>query len=466
MTVIVLLIFGFSAQRLVEPDIWYHLRNGQQIWEYHSFPNVDTYTFGAAGLPWLDYEWLSEVVYFLGFKAWALRGILMVYFGLLALIYAGVYYRACSAGTDYASALLVTLLAVLLAAVSIGPRMLLFGWLCMVGLLLVLDHFQRTGKGLWLLPVLFALWINLHGSWVFGIVVLALTITSGLVEGEWGLVVAHRWTSTELKTLALVFASSVAALFVNPFGFKLVLYPFVSQLKFIRYIQEWLPVDFSKGSGKLALISVLALLVAALFSRRRWRLDEVLLIIFALWMGLSHARFLFFLGLIMVPILAPRLELFPSSGPEHNRPWLNAGILAAMAAWLIFSFPTQVELQQDVNAKFPAAALEFMQRQHIGGRGLNQDWWGGYMEWQTPALKPFTDTRDDIFADNGTFNDYLSAVEIRQPFEVLDKYRIDYALLEPNQPLVYVLNRSPEWRTVYSDKVAVLLARSQPTAGH
>ncbi len=75
-----------------------------------------------------------------------------------------------------------------------APRMLLFGWLCMVGLLLVLDRFRRTGKGLWLLPPLFALWINLHGSWVFGVIVLALTIVSGLVEGEWGLVVARRWS--------------------------------------------------------------------------------------------------------------------------------------------------------------------------------------------------------------------------------------------------------------------------------
>ena len=108
---------------------------------------------------------------------------------------------------------------------SIGPRVLLFGWLCMVGLLLVLDHFQRTGKGLWLLPPLFALWINLHGSWIFGMVVLGLTIAAGLVQGEWGLVVARRWSPQELKKLLLALAASMAALFVNPFGYKLVLLP-------------------------------------------------------------------------------------------------------------------------------------------------------------------------------------------------------------------------------------------------
>ena len=129
-----------------------------------------------------------------------------------------------------------------------APRMLLFGWLCMMGLLLVLDRSQRTGRGLWLLPPLFALWINLHGSWVFGMVVLVLTIASGLVEGEWGLVVARRWTPEELKKLLLALAASLAALFVNPFGYKLVLYPYTLLLRqqgVMQYIEEWQSVDFA-----------------------------------------------------------------------------------------------------------------------------------------------------------------------------------------------------------------------------
>src|ERR1035438_3590657 len=116
-----------------------------------------------------------------------LQGILTVYFAVLVLIYIGVYYRSCRAGADCKDATLATLLAISLGLVSIGPRTLLFGWLCMIGLLLVLDRFQRTRKGLWLLPPLFALWINLHGSWVFGVIVLALTefLRKEKVVGAW-----------------------------------------------------------------------------------------------------------------------------------------------------------------------------------------------------------------------------------------------------------------------------------------
>jgi hypothetical protein len=459
-------IFGFSVKQIAEPDIWWHLRNAAYFFQHHSFPNVDTYSFGAAGSPWLDHEWLSEIPFFLGFKAMGLRGLLAVYFAVLVLIYAGVYYRSCRAGADCKNATVTTLLAIFLGVVSIGPRVLLFGWLCMMALLLVLDSFQSTGKGLWLLPPLFALWINLHGSWVFGVVVLVLAIASGLVEGEWGLVVARRWSLAELRRLLLASAASLAALFVNPFGYKLVLYPFdflFRQPSNMKHIGEWQPVDFSTGNGKLALIMILALLAAGLFSRRRWRLDEVLLTAFALWAALSHARFLFFAGLILVPIFAPRLNLFPPYERELDKPWLNAGIMAAVLGTLIFFFPSAAQLQQKVDDEYPRAALEFMQRQHINGQIFNQDWWGGYMEWNAPALKPFIDGRADIFVYNGTFDDYVKAVLIQSPFEVLDKYKIDYVLLEPAKPPAYLLEHSSAWRPIYSDKVAVLFERA-PTA--
>jgi hypothetical protein len=460
-------IFGFSVRQIAEPDIWWHLRNAAYLFQHHSFPSVDTYSFTAAGSPWMNFEWLSEVPFFLAFKALGLQGLLLVYFSLLVLIYIGVYHRSCRAGADCKDATLVTLLAIFLGVVSIGPRTLLVGWLCMVGLLLVLDRFQRTGKGLWLLPPLFALWINLHGSWIFGVVVLVLTIASGLVEGEWGLVVARRWTSGELKKLLSVFTVSLAALLVNPFGYKMVLYPFdllFRQHGAMQYVQEWQSVDFSTGDGKLALLVILALLAAGLFSRRRWKLDEVLLTAFALWAALSHARFLFFAGLVLVPILAPRLKLFPPYQRELDKPWLNAGIMAAVVGSLIFFFPSAARLQQKVDEQYPTAALQFMQRQQLKGRIFNQYVWGGYMEWNAPELKPFIDGRADIFVYNGVLDDHRKATTIEEPFQILDKYQIDEALLKPEWPLTYLLEHSPAWHMIYSDRVAMLLERAPATA--
>ena len=455
-----------SVRAVGEPDVWWHLRNASSILEHHAIPNIDTYSTGASGAPWLDHEWLSELMLFLGFKAAGLRGLVAVYSAVLVLIFAGVYYRACRAGAECKDAALVTLLAIFLANVSIGPRPLLFGWLCLVAMLILLDRFQRDGRGIWLLPPLFALWINLHGSWVFGMIVFVLIIASGLVEGQWGLVSARRWTAGALKKIALVFLASLAALFVNPFGYKLVMYPFdllFRQTSNLKYIQEWHPVDFSSGSGKVMMVLIFGWLAAALFSQRRWKLDEVLLMAFALWAGLSHVRLLFFTGLIAAPIFAPRLQLCPPYDPEVDKPWLNAFIMAGVVGWILFTFPSSAKLQRQLDEQFPTAALQFMQQQHVNGRIFNTDAWGGYMEWTAPELKPFTDSRADIFVYNGTFDDYVKTMLIQSPFEVLDKYKFDYVLIEPNHPLEYLLRHSPAWRPVYSDKVAVVFERAATT---
>jgi hypothetical protein len=461
-------IFAYSPRGITESDIWWHLRNAQNLWQYHSFSRIDTYSFTASGSPWVNWEWLSELPFFLGFKAFGLQGILAVYFAVLVLIFTGVYYRSYRAGADCKDAAIATLGAICLGGVSIAPRMLLFGWLCMMGLLFVLDHFRRTGKGLWLLPPLFALWINLHGSWVFGVVVLAVTTACGLVEGEWGLVVASRWNRVELKRLALAFAASLAALFVNPFGYKLVVYPFdllFRQQSVMRYIDEWQPVNFGTLNGWLALILIFVLLAAALLSDQRWRLDNVMLTAFALWAALSHVRFMFFAGLITAPILAPHLKLFPPYDRELDKPWLNAAIMTSVVASLFFFFPSTGRLQQKVDEEYPKSALEFMLQHRINGRIFNEYAWGGYMEWHAPSLRPFIDSRADLFVYNGVFENFLKATSIRESFEILNKYRIDHVLVKPKQPLTYLLVHSPAWRLIYSDKVAVLFERVTANAG-
>ena len=460
-------IFRFCKLQFAEPDIWWHLRNARYVLQYHSFPRVDTYSFGAAGSPWLAHEWLSEIVYYLGFKIMGLQGIFVVYFLLIVLIYAGIYYRACRAGADCKDATLVACLAILAGGVSIGPRMLLFGWLCMVGLLLILDHFQRTAKGLWLLPPLFVIWINLHGSWVFGMAVILLTIASGFLEGQWGKVQARRWSRPELCSLLIAGGVSVAGLFVNPFGYHLALYPFdllFRQASNLKHIDEWQPVNFSTKQGWLALILILVLLAAAWFAKHRWRLSEVMLAAFALWFALSHVRLLFFAGIILPSLLAPCLQVFTPYDRSIDRPWLNAAVMASLAGAFFYFFPTQAYLGEKIRAVYPEAAIKFMQRQQIQGRIFNNYGWGGYMEWTAPDLKPFIDGRADIFVYNGTFDDYDEVAGAKRPLEILNKYRFDYVLFNPDTPLAYLLAHSKDWRSMYSDKTAVLYQRVPATA--
>ena len=461
---IALEITWLAGLRMAEADIWFHLRNAHELLTRHSFLRADLYTFTAAGAPLVNFEWLSELPYYFGFHLWDLRGLLFVYVLVLWLIFAGAYYLALQRGAGCGNAALVCMAGVLVASYSFGPRMLHFGWLCLVGVLLVLEHFQRTGKGLWILPPLFALWINLHGSWVFGFAVLGVCVVSGLVQGQLKNIIAERWSPAQFRKLLLASAASVAALFVNPYGYKLVWYPFellYRQRQVQEIAPEWQSVDFHTIWGKLMMLVIFALLAAAWFSPKPWRLSEILLASFALWAALSHLRFLMFAAIILVPILGHRLLLFPARDEtqQHNA-WPNLILTAIIAAVIVWSYPSSTRLHQLIDTQFPRDAVRYMQEKGLSGRLLSAGPFSGYIEFHAPAMKTFADGRLDIFIYSGVINDYFKITSVDRPLELLDKYQVEYVLCPVNKSLSYVLDRSSAWRVIYQDQLVKLYART------
>src|SRR5579863_10632637 len=55
-------VFYEARGFFVDPDVWWHIRIGQDILRTHHWPTVDTYSFTAAGTPWIADGWLGEIV--------------------------------------------------------------------------------------------------------------------------------------------------------------------------------------------------------------------------------------------------------------------------------------------------------------------------------------------------------------------------------------------------------------------
>ena len=462
-SVIALAISVPAYLRIADGDIWVHLRNAKELLARGAFLHADGYTFTSSGAPLINFEWLSELPYYLAFTMWDLRGLLAVYLVLLWLIFGGVYWLAMRRGADPADAALVTMGGAFIGAFSYGPRMFQFGWLCLVALLLVLDYFERTEKGIWTLPLIFGLWINLHGSWVLGFVVLGIYIVCGLITTHSARVFADHWTPHQLRNLLVATAASIAALFVNPYGYKLVWYPFelFSRQTAVReQLTEWQSVDFHTFWGKLGMFMILGLLAAAWFSPKPWPLRDIFLATLAVWSSLTHIRFLLFAGIILVPIIAPRLQLLAYETTPKQRPWLNLVATAIIVAIIAWSYPSEAQLQKIVDTQYPRDALRFIQQKQITGRLFHYYAYGGYIEWFAPNIKTFADPRTDIFVYNGVLDDYLKINGIDESLELLDKYKVDYVLFPVGKHLNYLLDHSSTWRTIYADNVVKLYERS------
>ena len=467
-SILALWVYMGAGRGIWDPDIWWHLRNAEYLLHNLELPRSDMFSFTVAGHPWMNYEWLSEIPYYLAWRAFGLPGIYVLFMLLLQLILLGNFYWAYQASGNLKGSFLVACYSVLLAAVSFGPRTLLFGYVFLLILLLVLWRLRSQGGApLWLLPLLFCLWINTHGSWLLGMIVFGLFIGSGLREGTWGRVEAMRWTPQQLRRLLTAAGASVAALFLNPYGYRLVLYPFEFALRQklnVGHIDEWASVDFHDARGKVVLLFLAILFLGALLSRTRWKFEELTIAGFGLYLGLTHIRFLFLAALLVAPFFVRLLDSLPPYRPEIDRPWLNALICAGILAIMAARFPSRSELQQGVERRFPTSALSYMQSRQLQGRVFNEYVWGGYILWQTPEIKTFIDGRTDIFEYGGVLRDYLDATSLKNSFSVLDKYQIRYVLFPPEAPLAYSLKHNAAWRTVYSDDVAVIFERAEAAA--
>jgi hypothetical protein len=81
---------------------------------------------------------------------------------------------------------------------------------------------------------------------------------------------------------------------------------------------------------------------------------------------------------------------------------------------------------------------------------LDLDYVGGRMDFQ--GKSSFIDSRFDSFEHTGVMKDYRSIMMAQNAFELMDKYRVDHALLRDDLPITYLLEHSPGWTVIQREK--------------
>ena len=459
-------IFVFDSRSIADPDIWWHLRNAEVFVQTHSVVHHDFYSFTATGSRWINEAWLGELPYYFAWRWFGIRGIYLVMLTEVELILLGVFALAYLTSRNVKAAFWASWLAVWLATVSFGPRTLLAGWICLLAELFILTRFREGKDWSWLLPLLFVLWANLHGSWLIGMVLFAVFCASGLLQGEWGRVQVVRWSPAQMRKLVLVGSLSVAGLFLNPYTYHLVLYPFnfaFQQKLNVNHVDEWMSLDFHSVRGKVLFAMLAATIVLALVRKRRWRLDELAFTLIAFYAAVTYSRFLFLAAIVLTPILAKELDFLTPYRRELDRPWLNAVLLVTIVVGCALRFPSREYLMRDTVRQYPVKAMSYLQQFHAQGRVFNDCLWGGYLIWNARHIPVFIDSRIDIYEYNGVFADYLDALGVKNTLEILDKYRIRYVLFKQESQVAYLLMHNPGWKIDYEDGTAVLLERAANT---
>ena len=469
MAVLLIAVALIGAEpRLIDPDTWWHVTVGEQILKTHSWPTSDTYSFTARGAHWIAYEWLGEVFMALAVKAGGLIGLAwfqkVVVIALTLLLY--LYAYLVSGNSKAACIASAAFLPLAPVAFTLRPQT--FGYIFLLLTLICLQRFRQGHENeIWLLPPLFMVWANTHGSFVFGLLVIGVAWITGLVNFRAGGLSGNELPRRQRMKLLLAMLFCILALLVTPYGSQIAANPFemaLAQPLNIANIQEWQPVSLASPVGLYLGVFAVGLFVAQVILGLTYTIEEMLLLLFALYAAFAHLRFAMIFVIFVVPIVAKIFARWvPRYDPAKDKYALNAAIIALVILGLIKFRPTQGSLDAVVAEAYPVHAVEYL-REHPQPTGVfNEYGWGGYLISQLPTQPVFIDGRADLYEYSGVFTDYIVASTAQAPaMGILARHNIRWCLLNRTAALSALLAQSKDWHEVYSDDLSVVFVRSRP----
>lgn len=465
-TVLVATDFWIEKSLRMDPDTWWHMKYGEAILNTGWWPTVDTWSFTAHGMPSMAYEWGGEVLTALAYRLDGLQGLDILLIVLTSIIILLLYYFSWLRCRNAEAAFISTMVLLPVAAMCFTLRPQLLGYCFLLITLICLEHFrQGHRKALLLLPPMFFLWVNIHGSFVLGFMVLGLYWASGLVELSRGGMHTQRWTVRDRICLELTALFCVVVLPITPYGSRLAMVPFTYAFALpdnMAHIQEWQPLNFTLWEAKILLILLLAFVISQICLRLEYRLEELVLFLFISYLTFVHSRFAIIYAIVFGPLAAGIIARWMRPyDPKLDKYAVNAlVILGALGAFAWF-LPSRTALQEHIASEYPVKAVNYLRNHSLPNRMFNEYSFGGYLVWtRAPGHKVFIDGRGDVYERAGVFSAYMDVVNVKaDALAVLQSYQIDSCLVRRDSPIGTLLSGSPNWSQVYKDQLSVIFVR-------
>jgi hypothetical protein len=476
---VALLVVGilvrFAADTIADPDLWGHVRFGQLTMALGGVSRFDPFSYLSAGHPWINHEWLSEVVFARVWDASHTPGLVALKTGMVLLVLMLVYRHLCRSGLGVPRAGAILLGVGLPSLIGLGTiRPQMFTYLLFVVTLLIIEAAEEgRSRWLWLLPVVFAVWVNLHGGVLAGVGVLGLWSASR-VAITW---LDHRRGGPSapgppLKLVLGISVMSVAALLLNPYGPGLPLFLLRTATGARPDISEWQQLSLRSILGALWL-TYLAFTAWTLWRTPRRRRPALLVLLGVLaLLPLTAIRHLPLFALAVAILLARDLAANsdPATGAGRFRPprkglALGLGALAGVVGVLVVVRSASdlrcIKLGAKGGVIYPARAIGLLERSGARGKLAIYFDWGEYAIWKLePGLRVGMDgRRETVYADS-VYGAYLNW---QNGLGDWDRYLgmgpADLALVPRDKPVYNLLSLSPGWPRLYQDTLVALFGR-------
>jgi hypothetical protein len=407
---VTLLYLISSAQAMLpvdDPDIWWRFRTGQWIAAHHAVPFQDYFSVEGIGKPWIEYSWLFELIIYGVYAAFSLPGVVYFVVSAALLITFTSHQLVRRSGLPFAAE--IALVAAAMGAIKpvMTPRPWLFTIFFFAVELLVIDRVRRSGKSqlLWILPLLFIIWANLHIQFVYGLAVLGLLLAEALIVmwcQKFGVRTEIRSLSPQMVLLVLIL--SVISTFITPYNYRLYqqIMDYMVDTGVFSHISELHPMFFRSLDNWL----VLALTIAAAFVigwRRKWLPFPLLLFFMSTFVAFRARRDAWVLVLAALWIVGDAAHVFSHRPSQRfSRLQTVSSIISVVLSLCMLAYVRNISdahLWAAVERRYPVGAVSFIKTHRLAGPVFNDYDWGGFLLWSLPDLPIAIDGRLNLFGD-------------------------------------------------------------------
>ena len=476
-SIFVRLVFN-AGILLSDGDTGYHIRAGEFIIQARTVPKSDIFSLWMPPLSWTAHEWLSEVLMAVVHDHAGLIGIVVLFSLTIAITYVLLFRMLCADRQDILMSLILTVIAATTSSIHWLGRPHIFSLILTVLWYSVLNQFQYRGKNhLFVLPFIMLLWVNLHGGYIFGLIILLVYLLgnlAGLCFSETSGTQEHIY---KLKFLAKIFIACLLVSLCNPQGYRILLFPFAMAADpfLMNNVREFLSPNFHEPLT----FKYLLLASIALFALSRVALNwvELGLVLLTTYMALYSVRYIPLYAIITAPILLRLLDRLTYDLPLNAMQWItrrsatfslinrqSLGYLwltGLILVVLTLAHTRRLHSEFD-DTLFPTRAVDFIMAEDISGNLFNNEEFGDYMIYKAwPKYKVFFDGRSDMYG--GTLGaEYLKIARTLPGWQdVLKKHQIDWVFFNTSSMLSSALKTDSAWQLIYSDPVASIFVRDK-----
>ena len=457
-------LFLLAGNRLlIDPDTLWQVTLGQWIIDHRAVPETDVFSFTMRGQPWISTQWLAQVLFAKSYAVAGWSGPVVLAAAALAATFALLTrFLSRHLSDTHTLVCVAAALALTVPHALARPHVLALPMMVLWASSLIAAADRRGvpsfGSLIWM-----ALWANLHGGFVLGLVLVAPVALDAVLNAD-----AKQRMSLALRW-AIFGVAALAASCCTPYGWNSLLasQKILALGAVLPLIREWQAADF----GQIGAFEVCLLLGLGLALWRGIKLPpmRIVLLLGLIHMALAQDRAAEIMGLLAPLVLAAPLarqlgdQAISTSGvATPMRGALVGGVAIALAAGT-FAYASVHPFAPHMRGT-PVAAVAELKKLNLT-RVFNDYDFGGYLIAQ--GIPTFIDGRTELYGEK-FFMDHIGAAALMNPdnlFRLLEDYKIEATLLRTQSAANRLLEHVDGWEKLYSDDIATLRVR-KPGALH